>query len=61
MPVAGLVFSVLAGCKQSEHHAADVWATVNDSAVQQVVDNAENRSEERRAGKECRIGGRFRW
>jgi len=33
LPVAGLVFSVLAGCKQSEHHAADVWATVNGTEI----------------------------
>ena len=33
LPVAGLVFSVLAGCKPSEHHAADVWATVNGTEI----------------------------
>jgi peptidyl-prolyl cis-trans isomerase SurA len=33
LPVAGLVFSVLAGCKQSEHHATDVWATVNGTEI----------------------------
>ena len=33
LPVAGLVFSVLAGCKQSEHHAADVWAVVNGTEI----------------------------
>ena len=33
LPMAGLVFSVLAGCKQSEHHAADVWATVNGTEI----------------------------
>ena len=33
LPAAGLVFSVLAGCKQSEHHAADVWATVNGTEI----------------------------
>ena len=33
LPVAGLVFSVLAGCKTSEHHATDVWATVNGTEI----------------------------
>jgi peptidyl-prolyl cis-trans isomerase SurA len=33
LPVAGLVLSVLAGCKQSEHHATDVWATVNGTEI----------------------------
>jgi peptidyl-prolyl cis-trans isomerase SurA len=33
LPVAGLVFSVLAGCKQSDHHATDVWATVNGTEI----------------------------
>ena len=33
LPVAGLVLSVLTGCKQSEHHAADVWATVNGMEI----------------------------
>jgi len=40
LPVAGLVFSVLAGCKQSEHHAADVWATVNGTEIKR--DEIEN-------------------
>jgi len=29
LPLAVLVFSVLAGCKPAEHHAPDVWAVVN--------------------------------
>ena len=28
-PLAALLLSVLAGCKQPEHHAPDVWAVVN--------------------------------
>lgn len=33
LPVAGLVFSVLGGCKPTEHHAADVWAVVNGTEI----------------------------
>jgi peptidyl-prolyl cis-trans isomerase SurA len=29
LPLAALLLSVLAGCKQQEHHAPDVWAVVN--------------------------------
>jgi peptidyl-prolyl cis-trans isomerase SurA len=29
LPAAALLFSLLAGCKQQEHHAPDVWAVVN--------------------------------
>jgi peptidyl-prolyl cis-trans isomerase SurA len=33
MPLAGLLLTVLAGCKQTEHHAADVWAVVNGTEI----------------------------
>ena len=33
LPLAGLVFSALAGCKPSEHHAPDVWAVVNGTEI----------------------------
>lgn len=33
LPLAGLVFSVLGGCKPSEHHAPDVWAMVNGTEI----------------------------
>jgi peptidyl-prolyl cis-trans isomerase SurA len=33
LPAAGLVFSVLAGCKSSEHRAPDVWAVVNGTEI----------------------------
>jgi len=33
LPVAGLVFSILAGCKPSENHSPDVWATVNGTEI----------------------------
>ena len=29
LPAAALLLSLLAGCKQQEHHAPDVWAVVN--------------------------------
>jgi peptidyl-prolyl cis-trans isomerase SurA len=29
LPLAAVLLSVLAGCKQQEHHAPDVWAVVN--------------------------------
>ncbi|HUI50632.1 MAG TPA: SurA N-terminal domain-containing protein [Terriglobales bacterium] len=29
LPLAAVVFSVLAGCQRTEHHAPDVWAAVN--------------------------------
>lgn len=29
LPTAALLLSLLAGCKQQEHHAPDVWAVVN--------------------------------
>jgi peptidyl-prolyl cis-trans isomerase SurA len=29
LPLAAIALSVLAGCKQQEHHAPDVWAVVN--------------------------------
>jgi peptidyl-prolyl cis-trans isomerase SurA len=32
-PLAGMLLSVLAGCKQTEHHAADVWAVVNGTEI----------------------------
>jgi peptidyl-prolyl cis-trans isomerase SurA len=33
LPLAGMLLSVLAGCKQTEHHAADVWAVVNGTEI----------------------------
>jgi peptidyl-prolyl cis-trans isomerase SurA len=33
LPLAGVLLSVLAGCKQQEHHAADVWAVVNGKEI----------------------------
>jgi len=33
MPLAALVLSLFAGCKQTEHHAADVWAVVNGTEI----------------------------
>jgi peptidyl-prolyl cis-trans isomerase SurA len=33
LPLAGLLFSVLSGCKQAEHHSADVWAVVNGTEI----------------------------
>ncbi len=33
LPLAGLLFSVLSGCKQTEHHSADVWAVVNGTEI----------------------------
>src|ERR1700740_337340 len=33
LPVATLLLSLLSGCKQQEHHAADVWAVVNGTEI----------------------------
>ena len=33
MPLAGLLLTALAGCKQTEHHAGDVWAVVNGTEI----------------------------
>jgi len=33
LPVAALLVSLFAGCKQQEHHAADVWAVVNGTEI----------------------------
>src|ERR1700682_1091143 len=33
MPLAAIVLSLAAGCKQTEHHAADVWAVVNGTEI----------------------------
>jgi peptidyl-prolyl cis-trans isomerase SurA len=33
LPLAGMVFAVLGGCKPSEHHAPDVWAVVNGTEI----------------------------
>lgn len=33
LPAAGLLLSVLSGCKSSEHHAEDVWAVVNGTEI----------------------------
>jgi peptidyl-prolyl cis-trans isomerase SurA len=33
LSLAGMLLSVLAGCKQTEHHAADVWAVVNGTEI----------------------------
>jgi peptidyl-prolyl cis-trans isomerase SurA len=33
LPAAGLLLSVLSGCKQAEHHSADVWAIVNGTEI----------------------------
>jgi peptidyl-prolyl cis-trans isomerase SurA len=33
LPLAGLFLSGLAGCKQAEHHAPDVWAVVNGTEI----------------------------
>jgi peptidyl-prolyl cis-trans isomerase SurA len=33
LPVAALLLSLLSGCKQQEHHAADVWAVVNGTEI----------------------------
>lgn len=33
LPLSVLLFSVLGGCKQPEHHAADVWAVVNGTEI----------------------------
>jgi peptidyl-prolyl cis-trans isomerase SurA len=33
LPAAGLLFGLISGCKQQEHHAADVWAVVNGTEI----------------------------
>jgi len=33
LPLAGMVFSVIAGCKPAEHHSPDVWAVVNGTEI----------------------------
>jgi peptidyl-prolyl cis-trans isomerase SurA len=33
VPAAALLLSLLSGCKQQEHHAADVWAVVNGTEI----------------------------
>lgn len=33
LPLAGLLFSGLSGCKQPDHHSADVWAVVNGTEI----------------------------
>ncbi|HEY4978703.1 MAG TPA: SurA N-terminal domain-containing protein [Candidatus Acidoferrum sp.] len=33
LPAAGLLLSGLSGCKQTEHHSADVWAVVNGTEI----------------------------
>jgi peptidyl-prolyl cis-trans isomerase SurA len=33
LPLAGALLSVVAGCKQTERHAADVWAVVNGTEI----------------------------
>ncbi len=33
LPAAGLLLSALSGCKQAEHHSADVWAVVNGTEI----------------------------
>lgn len=33
LPLAALVLFALAGCKQQEHHAPDVWAVVNGTEI----------------------------
>ncbi|HEY2121641.1 MAG TPA: SurA N-terminal domain-containing protein [Candidatus Acidoferrum sp.] len=33
LPAAGLLLSVLSGCKQAEHHSPDVWAVVNGTEI----------------------------
>ena len=33
LPAAALLLCLLAGCKQQEHHAADVWAVVNGTEI----------------------------
>jgi peptidyl-prolyl cis-trans isomerase SurA len=33
LPAAGLILFVLSGCKQTEHHSADVWAVVNGTEI----------------------------
>lgn len=33
LPLAAVVLSLLAGCKQQEHHAPDVWAVVNGTEI----------------------------
>jgi peptidyl-prolyl cis-trans isomerase SurA len=33
MPLAAILLSLVAGCKQTEHHAPDVWAVVNGTEI----------------------------
>jgi len=33
LPAAALLLTLLSGCKQQEHHAADVWAVVNGTEI----------------------------
>ena len=33
LPLAAVLLSVVAGCKQQEHHAPDVWAVVNGTEI----------------------------
>ena len=33
LPFAAILLSALAGCKQTEHHAPDVWAVVNGTEI----------------------------
>ncbi|MGB7844600.1 MAG: peptidylprolyl isomerase [Candidatus Acidiferrum sp.] len=33
LPAAALLLSLFSGCKQQEHHAADVWAVVNGTEI----------------------------
>jgi peptidyl-prolyl cis-trans isomerase SurA len=33
LPAAVLLFSIVAGCKSQEHHAPDVWASVNGTEI----------------------------
>lgn len=33
LPLAALLFFVLSGCKQAEHHSSDVWAVVNGTEI----------------------------
>jgi peptidyl-prolyl cis-trans isomerase SurA len=33
LPLAVMLVSLLAGCKQTEHHAADIWAVVNGTEI----------------------------
>ena len=33
MPLAAILLSLVAGCKQTEHHAPDVWSVVNGTEI----------------------------